>query len=62
MKEKRWSKAGRELKKSNPSLFTGGSGNTGHRFKGGAHGRDIDYKRSDKRTEERNARRGEWED
>lgn len=62
MKDKRWSKKGRELRSSNPSLFTGGSGSTGHRFKGGAHGRDIDYKRSDKRTEERNVRRGEWDD
>ena len=61
MKDKRWTKAGRELRQSNPSLFTGGSGKSAP-LKGGAHRRDIDYKRSDKRNEERRAQRGDFED
>lgn len=61
MKQKRWTKAGRALRDSNPSLFTGGSGKSAH-LKGGAHRRDIDYKRSDKRAEERRARNGDYDD
>lgn len=61
MKQKRWTKEGRQYQESHPSLFTGGSGKTPH-LKGGAHRRDIDYKRSDTRNEERNARRGRYED
>ncbi len=56
MKQKRWSKKGKELRESNPSFFTGGNGACAQ-FKGGAHRRDIDYKRSDRKQEERNARR-----
>lgn len=61
MREKRWTKTGRKLREEKPNLFTGGSGKEVHR-KGGPHRRDIDYKRLDKRNEERNVRRGEWED
>lgn len=61
MKQKRWSKKGKELAKENPSLFTGGNGGTGHQFKGGAHRSDIDYKRSDRKREERDARLGEYD-
>lgn len=61
MKEKRWTKAGRDMRKSNPSLFTSGGGSS-QPLKGGAHRRDIDYKRSDKRNEERKASRGEFDE
>ena len=56
MKEKRWTKKGRELKDSNPQLFSASTGPQ-MRLKGGAHRRAVDYKRSDHRQEERNAKR-----
>ena len=61
MKQKRWTKAGREMKEKNPSMFTGGRGKQRH-FKGGAHTPDTQYRRSDRRNEERRAQRGDYED
>jgi hypothetical protein len=56
MKTKRWTKKGIELKSSNPQLFSVSTGPQ-MRLKGGAHRRDVDYKRSDRRREERDAKR-----
>lgn len=60
MKQKRWSKAGRELREKNPGLFTGGGGKLPH-MKGGPHRRDIDYKRSDRKREQNDAMRGDYD-
>lgn len=62
MKDKKWTRAGRRLKSENPNLFTGGRGADAHRFKGGAHRLDTDYRRSNRKREERDARNGRYED
>ena len=49
------------MKEKNPSMFTGGRGKQRH-FKGGAHTPDTQYRRSDRRNEERRAQRGDYED
>ena len=61
MKQKRWSKVGKEMKAKNPALFTGGAGKDSRHFVGGAHRNVADYRRSDVRSEERTAKRGTWE-
>ena len=58
MSEKKWTRAGKALKKAKPSLF-GVARGFEPRGKGGAHKRAIDYNRADKRREERDVRR-EW--
>lgn len=58
MSNKKWTRTGKALKKSKPSLF-GVSTGFEPRGKGGPHRRDIDYNRADKRREERDVRR-EW--
>ncbi len=61
MRQKRWTKAGRDFFEQNPNAFSGRVAPS-HHFKGGAHARDVDYKRSDKKADERRAKRGEFED
>lgn len=58
MRQKRWTKKGKELKKSNPSLFRGGTGPQ-RTYKGGAHKSDADYNRADRKAEQRKAQRGD---
>lgn len=59
MKAKRITKAGREYRKTHGHMLNSGGNANEPRFKGGAHSRDTDYKRSNKRDEERRARRGD---
>lgn len=58
MKQKRWSKEGRKLRKTNPSLFTVGIGKQPHP-KGGVHIPETAYSRADTRNEERKAQLGD---
>lgn len=59
MKQKRYSKLGREMKAK--GLLRGVSGEQPRHFKGGAHTPDTSYRRSDKKREEQRAQRGDYE-